>query len=222
MSVDTFLIQAPQVNHCRIFADVSDFNCQGWITKVFQPWQSKSGWCSWSHCKTLSIGVENPVELWAHKEIQCCRVSLRAASTELQCCKEIKNIFYSGRFNDFPATYVFADCADDGWWMTDRDDVTMQCCSTVTSSRFIIHRPSRNTYILVCLFWPQVMSCPSVVDNALKLQRLVHHWRIPLLHLRCTDSQLQFVRHSFLPPSCKLEGRNLCFIRSLHTLQKCP
>ena len=26
-----------------------------------------------------------------------------------------------------------------------------------------------------------------------------------------------FLRHSFLPPSCKLEGRNLCFIRSLHT-----
>ena len=26
-----------------------------------------------------------------------------------------------------------------------------------------------------------------------------------------------FLRHSFLPPSCKLEGRDLCFIRSLHT-----
>ena len=72
MSVDTILIQAPQVNHCRIFADVSDFNCQ----------------------------------------VQCCRVSLRAASTELKCCKERENIFYNGRFNGFPATYVFADCAD--------------------------------------------------------------------------------------------------------------
>ena len=29
--------------------------------------------------------------------------------------------------------------------MTDLDDVTMQCCSRVTSSRFIIHRPSRST-----------------------------------------------------------------------------
>jgi len=30
-------------NHCRNLADVSDFNCQAWITKVFQPWQLKLG-----------------------------------------------------------------------------------------------------------------------------------------------------------------------------------
>ena len=59
----------------------------------------------------------------------------------------------------------------------------------------------------------------SVVDNALRtlsqriafihcLRGIVHHWGEPW------DL---FLRHSFLPPSCKLEGRNLCFIRSLHT-----
>ena len=53
---------------------------------VFQPWQSKSG--------------------------GCCRVSLRAASTELKGCKQRDDIFYSGRINGFPTTYVFADCVD--------------------------------------------------------------------------------------------------------------
>ena len=42
----------------------------------------------------------------------------------------------------------------------------------------------------------------------LRFQSIVHHWGEP-----CD----LFLRHSFLPPSCKLESRNLCFIRSLRT-----
>ena len=126
---------------------------------------------------------------------------------------------------------------DDGWWMTDLDDITMQCCSRVTSSRFIIHRPSRSTYILVCLFWPQVMSCPSVVDNALKLQGIVHHWSIRSLHTFAASLQVatfhcmscvslliasihtQYIRMSRCDVSfqtCFCDIKNFVFVRYTH------
>ena len=50
--------------------------------------------------------------------------------------------------------------------------------------------------------------CPNVLRLFIVFGAFVHHWGEP-----CD----LFLRHSFLPPSCKLEGRNLCFIRSLHT-----